>query len=771
MIIKTPHHSGSVICASIFFLFVYFSMGAFATQVYAEEPPCEGEFCATEVCPELKSLKSSAATIGGNAWNTILGWIYHQWPADNLSSQFRVKKLKADSVSGQTGAEITGWSSYNRLACKAQREAGTPNNCPSICWGKTCGQKDSDEFGWNNESTNFCNDPKKCFVPPVASYYTPGTAEYDKNKVAYAELDYLHPEKVYEVEVVDSTTKAVTIMSGADVEKKKILKKNRTLKYCRYPVNGWLKIRQLKEDGWVKLSGRIDSTSVPIPTKGVDPGIDYVKWPKENCKANPEAEVCKYQVMYDPVQKEFVGWAWSPRVRWISFSGSTIYSTGSEWHNTFICGESCLKISFEQTDPDTDPKKGRSRWNSSFIGVWVQALGGNIFAKKGFTGVVPPPGEKNTPYLIVTGRYTEGGLSKIGAITSWESECDDPNNTVCAPVGRKRSDEGTATPVGERTGVLPDLSLPQASGLANRSFIKRSMLGTIDTSGFIPVSDALVRQINSKGNRVQRITDEVKLWEAAESSADGLANTIYYVEGDLVLGDADSDKKIIQNALTNPTGAGTVVVRGNLIIKRPFEYGSGIVKNIHQLASISWVVLKRTSPAVSLPDHKPADITVADWKAGGNISIDNCLPSNEIATLQKVNDGKQLARLVGTFFAENTIATGTGHGEADEAGVGKCANLGNPFTTTSRIYPERGDVCKGIKSEDLVTKIVSCTITQTQYYDVPLEIEGVLVAKNILFQRVYRGRNRGSEVIVNTGRALVNPSPGLAEFSKSLPSW
>lgn|GEM_PF-6619552 len=735
-------------------------MPGFVSRVNAEEPLCVGAFCATEECPELKSLKNSAATIGGNAWNTILGWIYHQWPADDLSSQFRVKKLPEKIVGTdilQTGAEIYGWSSYNRLACKAQREAGTPYNCPSICWGKTCSKEDSDKFGWNNDSENFCTKPitSRCMLPPWDDYPLDKTDKLVE-KGAYAELDYKNPDRMYEVIQPDKTKK---MMTPLQVETEHIAKNKRTLK-CRYPVNGWLKIRQLKEYGWVKLSGRINSTSVPIPTKGVDPGVDYAAWPKENCITNPDAEVCRYQVMYDPAQKEFIGWAWSPRVRWISFSGSTIYSTGSDWHNTFICGASCTTISFEQTSPLTDPKKGRSRWNSSFIGVWVQALGGNIFAKKGFTGVAPPPGEKNTPYLIVTGRYTEGEDKKVGGIVSWESECDDRANPLCGRVGKELKDKTRP----EEQSPFLDLALPRASGLANRSFIKRSMLGTIDTSGFIPASDALVPQKNAKGNVVRRIADESTLWIAATSSGDGLGNTIYYVDGDLVLGDTDTDKKIIQNAMSNPTGAGTVVVRGNLLIKRPFEYGIGSVKNLNQLASISWVVLKRKDPASSLPPNKPADISDADWKAGGNISIDSCLPSNNGASLNDVTIGKQLARIVGTFFAENTIATGTGHGEA---GSGKCANLGNQFTTTSRIYPERGDTCAG----DLHTESNECTITQTQYYDVPLEIEGVLVARNILFQRVYRGRNRGSEVIVNTGRMLVNPPPGLAEFSKSLPSW
>jgi hypothetical protein len=271
---------------------------------------------------------------------------------------------------------------------------------------------------------------------------------------------------------------------------------------------------------------------------------------------------------------------------------------------------------------------------------------------------------------------------------------------------------------------------------------------------------------NARGNTVVRIADEGPLWGAATSSASGLGNTIYYVDGDLVLGAEDTDSKIIYNSLNSASGAGTVVVRGNLIIKRPFEYSKDIVAQLNRLASVSWVVLKRVAPASSLPSLKPSAISEEEWKEGGNISVYDCLATNKSPSLQDVAQGTQLARIVGTFFAENAFATGTGNGVS---GAGKCSNFAMPFTTTRRIFPERGDTCSGVQSEN--DGVVSCAITQKRTYDVPLEIEGILVAKRILFQRVYRGRNRGSEVIVNTGRMAVNPGPGLSEFSKSLPLW
>lgn len=611
-------------------------------------------------------------------------------------------------------------------------------------------------------------------LPPWDDYPRDKTNDL-VTKGAYAELDYLNPEKTYHVVLADKTIK---LMTPEEVVVQKIAKNMRTLT-CRYPVNGWLKIRQLKEDGWVKLSGRIYSTSVPVPTKNVDPGVNYADWPKIDCIAHPENAVCSYRVMYDPAQKEFVGWAWSPRVRWISFSGSTMYATGSEWKNTFICGTSCTTISY-------DEGAKRSKWNSSFIGVWVQALGGNLFAKKGFSGVSPPPGEKNTPYLIVTGQYTENGTPKSGAVTSWEGACDDKNRGACSNVGRES--ESTKSPAEKRIGALPGLSfptIPTASAMANRSFIKRNVLGTINTEALFPAQNELGEKKNKFGNLIKPITASPKpeedIWgimsdpASVITSALPLGGRVFFHDGDLVIGtDTDRVQRVIMPALalSEGSGAGTVVVRGNLIIKRPLVYGRTGVMNFKQLASISWVVLKRTTPASSVPPNKPSDVSGDDWKVGGNIIIDSCIadnaiPLNDEEALAYIANGLQLARIAGTFFAENNFATGTGRGGE---GAGECANLGIPFTTTSTIYPERGDTCAGTR-EDLADGSARCTLVQKQYYDVPLEIEGVIVARNLLFQRVFRGRNRGSEVIVNTGRMLVNPSPGLSELSKSLPLW
>lgn len=52
----------------------------------------------------------------------------------------------------------------------------------------------------------------------------------------------------------------------------------------------------------------------------------------------------------------------------------------------------------------------------------------------------------------------------------------------------------------------------------------------------------------------------------------------------------------------------------------------------------------------------------------------------------------------------------------------------------------------------------------------PLTVRGLIVAHEFSWQRTYADRTRGSEEIIYDGRAAVNPPPGFADVSKSLPS-
>lgn len=53
--------------------------------------------------------------------------------------------------------------------------------------------------------------------------------------------------------------------------------------------------------------------------------------------------------------------------------------------------------------------------------------------------------------------------------------------------------------------------------------------------------------------------------------------------------------------------------------------------------------------------------------------------------------------------------------------------------------------------------------------DIPLRMEGLVVARKVVLDRIYRNPDQGSEQIIYDGRAVANPPPGFADISSSLP--
>lgn len=773
-------------------------------------------------CQEYASLKSRAASIGGNAWNYYTQWIYNRFSGSGNNGQpYGVYKKgeKQDEPNRAEGNEIYGWS----LPQWPDSFMDDPEH-GRICWGKTC-----EEIGEGGEG-----------VPIKTGYDALDLQTFlEGRNDSFAKLDFDNREPIcHEVDANGSARysgsgensmpvyKPCDEMQNKEKYESPEVHNGKIPAYCLYPLKGWMKIRGLGQDGWTRLSGRVFGDNVPKekrdPNTGniidISPG-DFGTWPrwdKLNCSndavflANKMA--CSYRVAYDPRKKEFYGWAWNPMIEWISFSGSTLYDT-REWDNRTWCdGPSCTEVNYDQGAK-------RSRWNTAYLGVWVKGIGGNLFGRKGFSGVNPPPGEFNTDYLLVTGRYTTTDIPPKevqSRADSWEGTCDDPRlagRSGCPPIAdifeQKRRKQETIT-----SQEIFDLRPPSASQRVNRSAIKRGTLGSLNADALFPKPDVPPQQPgqavkNAYGNNVKIITYEsgiVTYTNAGGNDSVRLDGTVYYHDGDLVIG-SDTDRKKWTILNTNTESAnGTVVVRGNLIIKRPIEYDQQPlvpITNFRQLASLSWVVLKGDTPASS-GESPIEDIPVDDWRAGGNIVIDPCMPAHihskegmgtntpdyvynkklkydtvdgkqglvpqeptESAAVNDIFENQQFTTVSGSFFAENIFATGHGKGGA---AAGECANLKIKYQTSIEEpvlvggqlqFDPQGNEIKEIKH----------TPEQELYYDLPLEIRGVVVARKMLLQRVYRGVNRGSETIVNSGRALVNPPPGIAEFARSLPLW
>ena len=165
------------------------------------------------------------------------------------------------------------------------------------------------------------------------------------------------------------------------------------------------------------------------------------------------------------------------------------------------------------------------------------------------------------------------------------------------------------------------------------------------------------------------------------------------------------------------SGAGTIIVKGDLRISAPITYEGSAVASVKKTPSVAWIVIKD------------------DNENGGNIIIDNCIP----APFPTSPAGAVI--LSGAFIAEGTISTGHGGSSKGDKGAA-LPNSSNPCPAGSF-----GD------------------------NDLPLQVNGMMMANEFKFQRVYTGNDTGAESIRDDGRLIVNPHPGLEEAAKALPVW
>ena len=203
-----------------------------------------------------------------------------------------------------------------------------------------------------------------------------------------------------------------------------------------------------------------------------------------------------------------------------------------------------------------------------------------------------------------------------------------------------------------------NFDFPRTSNLYTNIF------GKIDLTGILAGKYGLVNNINS-GDDIPSL----------------MAGKVYYKNGDLTV-----SAKIFNNGSGRLDGSGLIVVRGNLTITGDLSYQAGpSVLNLKNLASVGWLVLDDGSGLK------------------GKIIIN---PSVE--------------KLVGAFYAENEIATGT---------------------------------------------------TNNRRTDKSLTVRGLMLAKKFNFQRLWQSAQRGSEQVIYDGRVLANTPPGMADLMSALPIW
>ncbi len=393
-------------------------------------------------------------------------------------------------------------------------------------------------------------------------------------------------------------------------------------------LSGWAKVLALEEDGWLKLRGAdagmpggpyvacADCKDVEIP--GDPPTTDY------------QCGVCFTNKFPDP-----------------SMTGigkiCAQCSSCDEGTNTCAaCTPPCEKYGVS-----VDKQSGRLvgwAWNGNVdpaVGVgwinfsptpggiglaspWLETLYGEIYAREKVSSpnaFVELINKYNATYCILTN----------GTIVNFRSEKPEPE--------------------GCETQNFEILDFPQTANLYTNIF------GKIDLDGILA----------GKYGTVQTITSDAEI-------PDLLGGKIYFIDGDLTINTA----KVFNNGANSLSGAGLIIVQGNLNINEPISYQNGGVNNLKNLASVGWLVL-------------------------GNVNI-----------------GPAVENVVGAFYAEGEVKTGT---------------------------------------------------TNDRRTDVPLTVRGLILAKKFTFERLWRSAERGSEQVIYDGRALANTPPGMADLVKALPVW
>ncbi|MDO8571099.1 MAG: hypothetical protein Q7R79_00280, partial [bacterium] len=384
-----------------------------------------------------------------------------------------------------------------------------------------------------------------------------------------------------------------------------------------------------------------------------------------------EFDVKDYELLYDEKTNEFSGFAWSRSLGWFSFSGrvfgdqqvtlcknpsnavekeafyKTLPKNFLEKNKDLGIDAAVLKWS---TECNTNITKisfsdNQSKWKTYYIGPGTRVKVGSAYSGVGFSGKSVL---SEVDYLIFTNNTTNenhvknwSSLLKTapGAITTKPT-----GGTSFSPTLRSTPLQlKTAPPKTEKGEVkikLPTAPPPKSGQQTQQKALIRSRVGSINIKALTTLPNAPGGK-NQYGYKVVPINNsnvKEKLCLNNNENCD-LNGRVFISDGDLALDETTigrflqfSNKPL---AKSKEFSNGTVIVKGDLQIKIPLYYEKSSIAAFKNLASISWIVLKREDGS------------------GGNVIIDDCL--------HDVRDNfKTRANIVGVFLAEGKIITGTG---------------------------------------------------------------------------------------------------------------
>ncbi len=392
--------------------------------------------------------------------------------------------------------------------------------------------------------------------------------------------------------------------------------------------------------------------------------------------------------------------------------------------------------------------------------------GGDVFSGRNISGLFPPPsGKQNAQYLVHVGG------SSISS--HFVSTCADPRckSTVPGLLVPATTSPGASTPYSFKLGRFDFAGLCSVVSAGKNKYGQPVVIG-FPTSGL------------ALGGAVYCPT------LSSDSAAGYAGQQVYTTLGSTVN---------LVNGTSSPlvSGAGTIVVKGNLAIINDITYGPtiGALTANSQLASLTWIVLGdvRVDPAVRnlagtfiVLGRREAPVRLCSASSGA-MSATTCLTATDCTDpafplcLEKnvcdhspsvscVNDSSCAAPFDQKYCVSpdplqaGRMCSGLVPGEC---GVGSTCAVCKPAYIAK---DETGDLYSGYG------KFLSCVLpgvtgaTCDQY---PLVVAGSVFARQFKLDRTYVSVSTrdAAEQFVSDGRMQLNPPPGMADFAKGLPTF
>ncbi|MFH1112210.1 MAG: hypothetical protein V1712_04070 [Patescibacteria group bacterium] len=353
---------------------------------------------------------------------------------------------------------------------------------------------------------------------------------------------------------------------------------------------------------------------------------------------------------------------------------------------------------------------------------YLRAEGGDIFAKRISTFFPPPRDKYNAQYLIHV-------LDSSGIDSWFTSECvkDPISAAICK----------------QRYGL--DIPAPDPTNINDPFNFK---LGRFDFHGLSDVVKNIVPD-NTLGMDGRRGENKYNMpvVSGTNSFPGGpwikFGNKVYVVTSDLTIG----SERVFENGLSGESGAGTIIVNGNLYINNNITYEAGEMTDRSRLASIVWIVMGDVIINPGVEKVAGSFIVLGQRKSAMEMQHKLACTSPDSVNYRKYCSAAGARPECGDINNINSIC-----GEMPKCFAFDQLKSGQQ---TGDIYPECGWFDTGTGSDN------------------PLTVYGSVFARQFKLSRSYIDvvSRSPAEKFIADGRLQLNPPPGLSDFAKGLPSF